>query len=527
LAYGRRDPSLKPWSATLPILISQALIAKLPAAERSDIKEYLEAKSGGICSLCDDPLNAAAETIEPDHEIPEREGGATDRANLNLAHRACNGFKRNSPSVDVRPFLRYRRFLARLGHLAHYDDCFPFFSISPAPTKLEDGGATLRALYPDGTIVTSDVRLETNRSRTYRFAFMPVPRSAIFNDDECQPRTIKPEHLWKLYSDIQRNPLHEPPSLRIGPAGEDGLQPLLMFDGQHKSIAVWLSGRTEVVAKVYLDLPTDETINLVNSIQARIPKLPLSTFELAAKMDDENRARLETYLVAAGGAATEKGFIDSVEVGIRDRVRAAFRLALANAVIQNPDLEFIENVVRAGERATAKITETVFKTKVIDVLLNRAPLEEPWSTSEVLRGHEQDSIIRALNRLNALAFQEPPGGFSALQTERRRRLMYQSSLAYVASLLRRTFGHVLAADEDRELLDKEPDAAQWATIDAALTRLVEHPIWTADFAKTPRLAGINTALTRNQEAGAGFRSVGLTTGYLVGADPLPADWTGE
>lgn len=223
----------------LPIVISQALIAKLPAAERDGIKEFLEVKAAGVCSLCDDPLNPAAETIEPDHETPEREGGPTERVNLNLAHRTCNGFKRNSPSVDVRPFLRYRRFLGRLGHLAHYDDCFPFFGITPAPTKLEDGGTTLRALFPDGSIVTSEVRLETNRSRTYRFAFMPVPRSAIFNDDECQPRTIKPEHLWKLYSDIQRNPLHEPPSLRVGLAGDDGLQPLLMFYGQHKSIAVW------------------------------------------------------------------------------------------------------------------------------------------------------------------------------------------------------------------------------------------------------------------------------------------------
>lgn len=92
---------------------------------------------------------------------------------------------------------------------------------------------------------------------------------------------------------------------------------------------------------------------------------------------------------------------------------------------------------------------------------------------------------------------------------------------------RKIVGQVLAADEDRELIDKEPDAAQWAKIDQAIGRLVDHPIWTADLTKSPRLAAVNVALTKNQEASAAFRSVGLTTGYLVGADPLPADWSGE
>jgi hypothetical protein len=508
----------------LPVNVSPALIAKLPAHEQEGIKEYLEKKAGGKCSLCDGPLNPAAEAIEPDHELPEREGGKTERANLHLAHRTCNGFKRNSPSVDVRPFLRFRRYLGALGHLAHYDDCLAFFAIQPAVSQLEDKGSSLRALFPDGSIVSAEICVESNRLRTYRFAFLPVPRSAIFNDEECQPRTIKPDHLWKLYSDIQRNPLHEPPSLRVGPADKSGMTPLLMFDGQHKSIAVWLSDREVVVAKLYLDLTTDETINLVNSIQARIPKLPLSTFELAAKMDDENRVRLDNYLSAAGTSASEAGFIDSVEVGVRDRVRAAFRLALANAVIQNPDLAFIENVARAGERTSGRITENVFKTKVVDILLHRAPLDEQWATSEVLRGHEQDGIIRALNKFHELAFREPPGGFSANQSERRRRLMYQSSLAYVASLIRRTFGHVLAADDERELLDKEPDPSQWAKIEKALGRLVDHPVWTADLTKSAKLTAVNTALSKNQEASAAFRAVGLTTGYLVGADPLPPNW---
>ena len=286
-----------------------------------------------------------------------------------------------------------------------------------------------------------------------------------------------------------------------------------MFDGQHKTLAVWLSGRESVAAKVYLDLSTSETVSLVNSIQARIPKLPLSTFELSAKMDDENSARLDAYLAAVGAAATEKGFIDSVEQAVRERVRTAFRLALAHAVIENPDLLFISNVGRAGERATGdKITENVFKTKVVDNLLYRIPLEDEWSVSDGLRGHEQDNIIQALNRLHNLVFAEPVGGFSAQESDRRKRMSYQSALAFIAQQILQGLRAGPSTDEGREMLDKEPDAAQWKLIDAALQRLADHPIWTASWGLSAKTAAVETALTKNQEANSAFRAVGSRPG---------------
>src|SRR5262245_52924289 len=100
--------------ASLPmpgIRISRNLKDKVPAAQREKLDEFLWTKSGGKCFLCESPLNRASDLIEADHDEPDSEGGLADRGNLNLAHSGCNRFKRNNPSVNVRPYLKFEAFV--------------------------------------------------------------------------------------------------------------------------------------------------------------------------------------------------------------------------------------------------------------------------------------------------------------------------------------------------------------------------------------------------------------------------------
>jgi hypothetical protein len=299
-----------------------------------------------------------------------------------------------------------------------------------------------------------------------------------------------------------------------------------MFDGQHKTSACWLLGRKTIVVKLYIGLSTQETIALVNSIQAVIPKLPLSTFELSAKMDDETKYRFERYLESTA-SPSEAGFIAWLPTGERDRGRSGFRLGLSNRLVQSDELILGQFVQRAGTPKDAgKITETAFKTKLIDPLLYRQPLSADWDDADILREREAASIIRVLNTLAEKAFllgDEPGVQPSEKDVERRRRMSYQSSLAYVARLLRRTVGILLSTADDRELMDRDPTDEQWMRISGAIDRLVQHPIWTADFELSARTKRVAEALAKNQDAAEAFRAVSLTPGYLVG-DPLPATW---
>src|SRR4051812_24689443 len=92
------------------IRISKKIKDALPAEEVEGLEEFLWDKSAGQCHLCDREMNRATDDIEPDHDHPDAEGGATTRDNLYLSHQACNRAKRNYPTVDVRPWLKLKAF---------------------------------------------------------------------------------------------------------------------------------------------------------------------------------------------------------------------------------------------------------------------------------------------------------------------------------------------------------------------------------------------------------------------------------
>ena len=411
----------------MPLLISDELKRSLPKDERDGLEDFLWKKSGGKCFLCRGEMNLAAETLVADHDVAKANQGKASRANLNAAHHSCNSFKREQSTLDVRPFLQLRRAIEELGGLVNYGDLVGPLGIVPGPTSWAQKSGSITFQFSDGSTAKAFVHSEKSARRTYHFAFVEVPRVAIHNDQECQPRNIKVTQLWKIFLDIHRNPLHEPPSVRlIQGATASGGGRLVLFDGQHKTLASWLDGRSEVLVKVYLDLSTEETIQLVNSIQASIPKLPLSTFELTAKMDEETRFKLERYLKEKDSSATEAGFLAWLSPAERAKGRQGFSLALVNGFIQSADLRLLHFVQRAGSpksKDLTKITETAFKAKVLERLIHRQALTETWIESASLRERERSTIVRLLNLLTEFGLEVDPS--DPVAAERRRRMLYQ------------------------------------------------------------------------------------------------------
>jgi hypothetical protein len=283
----------------MPIRISKSLVSKLPEDQREGLEDYLWAKAGKKCFLCEEPLNRAAEPIEADHDIPEAEGGPNDRDNLNLAHVGCNRAKRAAKSVDVRPYLKLTAAIRKKGGFVNYGQLLTHFGIKPGPSVVERTDEAVELEFPDGSTAKAQVFTDRNNEGDFDYAFVEVPREALFNDDECQPRTIKLPQIWAIYTDVQTNPLHEPPGCRLIPVKGEKQFRLAMFDGQHKTIANWMCGRDTIVAKLYLQITQDQAIRLVNSVQAKIKKLPLST--IRARRQAFRRMGTQARRVRRGG----------------------------------------------------------------------------------------------------------------------------------------------------------------------------------------------------------------------------------
>lgn len=396
----------------MPILISNKIKSKLPPQEKSEIEKTLWNKSSEICFLCGSKLIESTDKIVADHDNPEAEAdGVTNNTtvdNLNLVHDSCNSFKRNHPTIDVRPYLKLLVKIREIGSAVNYNAICNIFGFDVKPLDLVENNLEV-------TITTASVErtypvfTETNKSGIHRFIFAELPRANIFNDDECQPRNINTQHLWQIYNDLNRNPLHEAPACRIVKIpGSQQTYKALMFDGQHKTVASWISEKEFIVVKIYLNLTKDSAVRLVNSVQAKIKKLPLSPFELSAKMAEEWQERIEKYESVIGtDKASENGFIAWVEQDERNRAKAAFTDALFQNILDKDELQFKQKVLKPGQKQSSSekyITEAAFRNKILQPLLHIAPLKEYFVESQVLRNRETDNIIKLLNLVYSVLF---------------------------------------------------------------------------------------------------------------------------
>lgn len=510
------------------IILSSSLKKSLPPEEREGAEQMLWDKSGGKCFLCGAIMNRASDILEPDHDEPSAEGGEDTLKNLNIVHRRCNRFKRNHPSVSVRPYLKFDAFVAEKGSDVRYDGALEYFGETPSKVVAEKISENeVRFEFPDSTHRVVPIYSEKIGLRESYFCFVDVPRSAIINDDECQPRTIKLPHLWSILSDLQINPLHEPPACRLLEFPDGSRQPLLMFDGQHKAVASWLKGAERLVVKVYLGMETKQAIVLVNSIQSKIKKLPLSPFEFNAKLSDEWEQKLSEYEDAVGSTeASEDGFLKWIsDPAERRRANEAFKAALIDGVVSDPTLEMRRFIAKPGKKgADAGIPEAAFKGKVLHHLLYLKPLSQKGEAMRQLRERETKNIVRLLNIFTAAALEQRESP-SAQDEERAKRMRYQAALQYAAMLMKSLVGKVVTEESaDRVFTEREPDPAQWDVIEKGIQRMVDHPIWVMDLDKSSKTKAVAAAMSMNQNVEDAFRSVNLKLGYLLDVDTIkPGD----
>ncbi len=514
----------------MPFNISKSLIKKLPQKDQDTpeaIGNLLLSRTGGVCSLCEGNINLAAETVHADHVVPEDQGGPTILSNLALVHKSCNQAKSNRPASEMRPYLKFKRFVLENGSRIKYDVATTHFGGQPKPVVAKIKGDVLTIELPTNETVEAPILTEKVGGESQRYAYVELPRLAIFNDDAVQPRIIRATHAFSIYLDLRNNPLHEAPGCRLIDDSVEGMQRIVMFDGQHKTVASWMLGRERICVKLYLDLSKDAAIVLVNSIQAKIKKLPLSAFELSAKMSDEWRGKIDDYEELCRNTnqqPSEEGFLKSFANGPdKNRARAAFKDALVQQVLEHPSLRMLEAVHTpgvAGEKTG--LTENMLKNKVIAPMLHTKPLPEPIDESADIRQEEAENIVWLLGLLGeGLVF---PGGDApsdAVGIEARRRLFKQASLAYVASMLSGIWKHYLVQHHEERPMSGVPAGDLRTQIENAVQRLVEHPVWTAEFDHNTQMATVKLALEKNQDVKASFEAVGLTLGYLLGVgDPV-------
>lgn len=499
---------------------------------RSEVEDYVWNNKPQVCFLCGDSLNRVSDIIELDHHQPSGEGGSDDWSNLNLTHASCNRYKRDHSSIEVRPHLRFKRFWEKHSGAVNFkaakefyklpdSDCFVIIDIGQQIAKI---GSELGS----SSIPTFE---ESVGGSKLNFGFAQLPISCIENDDAIQPRNINLNHLLSIASDLNKNPLHEQPACRIVGSGDK--KRILMFDGQHKTVAKLLNGDTHAVFKLYFDIGEQKAVHLVNSIQSRIKKLPLTPFELASKMSDEVVRQISIYEDTVGSAeVSEAGFINWLDAADRSRAKQGISSAVIDTIISDDELAFGKIIERKGLVIVGPISlkEAAFQNNILKKLLYIKPLPTNFKGEKMKQAREREAanVVRLLNKIYDRGFVAQSAAEPGTEQRRLERLAYQASLSYMSSIFRQLMSSLIYPTNDElTFLEKDIKEDVWERMSEFIDKFFAHPVWTGDLNAGAKSRAVQDALSKNQNYESAFREVGLTGGYCAGQDPLPKSWAGN
>jgi hypothetical protein len=500
--------------------VSKDIRKKLRKKDAENIEKKLWDKTGGKCSLCDEKLDQENDYIVPDHEIPQNDSGPTTLDNLNPAHSECNSFKQDNPSVDVRPFLKLKRKIDGKEDGTQFDGVLEIFNkgnrkvnIVNLKDKIQLDTGSGAEIYP--------IFHEKKQS----FIYANVPIVCLTNDRKCQPRNINLKHLWSIFKDIQRNPLHEAPTCRLCPSEKSISKKLLIFDGQHKAVAFLLDKRDSICTKIYLDLDEAQANYLIGSIQSKIKKLPLSPFEFTRKMERELEQKWNKYIETASDPKSEKNFISSIPAPDRKRAKIAFNEALCAQIIDDESLQIRKHVKNKKDKNDLfVISEQAFKQKVVFTLLHSKPLADDLGKVLVKRENEGKNIRKLLNIFYAECFLPKDGNtYTGSEKQKIKLMSYQGSLLYLSTLLKNLMSISFKTEPDDAFLLASKISPRWKEITSAIQRLSSHPFWIAPRAQSTKINDLHTALEKNQNVQESFKRIGLDVGYLLVRDDDP-EW---
>ncbi len=478
----------------MPIFISQGLRSKIiDTRDRTEIEFLLKQKSAGICFLCKQPLNLDTEKIVADHDIPETENGPTDYENLNLVHDTCNSFKSANSTLRIRKFLPLRRFLID-------NPGSNFEQVSDKVFKIDNREVYLKV---NNGLVHIE---ETNSSTTFgpfkiftevigdlspvNYIFARLPIKYLFNDD-VQPRSIKTDQAFKIFQDLHINPLHEPVGARLEypfndyEIGHQGSNKILMFDGQHKTVARALfhaHGKSydsvELDVKIYVNFTHDQAVRLVNSIQSLVPKLALTKSEFAKKMSEEFGPLFEDYLTRCesnGKVPTEKGFVTDAAPQDRRRYKNAIEQTRLRQLMTDEfgkEIEFLK-LLHSKDR-NWQLKETTLFNKVFTKFLITKQLTSPLDSEDTKRSIERKNIQLVLQ----LIFEELLTVSADNPIEHVKIFLTQSGLSLIGDLTKSYVHYVLMAGiAEDDFFDPNFEQKILDHLKEFYRRFRKHPIW--------------------------------------------------
>lgn len=390
--------------------MASLFLNRLNAEQRAELVARLHEAQGGVCFICERPIDLAvhADSLDIDHVEPLTAGGKDDETNFAITHDSCNRSKQASD-------LRVARVLAT------------FAAIQEAAVAEHERGANLsdilrryggaehklrfrieqdRFVYShpergDNTLRT--VPLWTDPLSRLRYFFALLPIEYLHHDDRINPRNIG-SNLSKLLTEFHRGR----PQLHVSLAwiaSGDGAHEVKVFDGQHKATAQVLLGARELPVRVFVD-PDPDLLLVANTNAGTTLRQVAFDKSVQRRLGGSLfRDRLERYRRERGLPETAESFSEvDLYNHFKGEAREIKRYIIDNQrdrITSHPDNQLVEFMDYAGKGADKPLSystiEKTFYSFFIYPNLLETPLDYGENVGENPRELEVAQIVGLMN----------------------------------------------------------------------------------------------------------------------------------
>lgn len=474
------------------------------------------------------------------HNIPETEpvhfdhlhafalGGESELDNIAPMCEHHNKAKGTLPLADFRIKLRLEEFFRRgdrltlrhlLGYMKEQKDIDSFGDA--VSVSENDGQVTLQTHSH-----TSSHALWICERTGWKYFYATLPISLLNSDDDenhqygLQPRFLIFDKVFELYRHFQLYPVLQPSVGRL----HNGH--VLLFDGQHKAAALLWGGRRLFECKIYIN-PDVRILNQTNiAAHDKFAQTRFFSSVMILKLGSQFGKDFEDYRkIEDGSVKSEIGFLDYLEkVHESELTRAErnkrFRSYLYNSILEDEGNK-TKPLVSISNRSssTQPLTVDMLSKSIFACFLYTEPVGDNMTADAYKREYEFQNNIRLLNILFdlALAAWNPRALRGDVGQNRLNRVFSSKSIMAWSELLRDAVCAKLDledADDRAKPFYRDLSESDFQKITKIVERLINWPMWMAALNNEidSYIAGNKSTLKE------WFRSKGLTTGYLMGAN---------
>jgi len=491
-----------------------------------DEKKIILDRHGRTCFATGHPI-PDSDTIHFDHIKAHALGGQSELDNIAPMCETHNKAKGMLPLEDFRTKLRLEKFFSKgdrqtlrdlLEHLKKEGDIDRFGD--SVNMELNDKTIRLRNHSHDGEYSVQQCPLTG-----WKYFYGNLPIEILNSDDDddektgLQPRYLIFDKVFDMFRHFQTYPVLQP---SIGRLFEDKV---LLFDGQHKAGALLWNGRKHFECKVYIN-PDVRILNQANiSAHDKFAQTRFFSSILILKLGnqfgkdfDEYRNRDDITI------KSEVGFLEFLEKKDTSLTRGErnkrFRSYLYNSILEDESNK-IKSLVSVSNRGSNEepITIDMLSKSIFSCFLYCDPVFDDMLSDKYKRETEFKNVLTLINQIYDLAlcsWNSKAGPNDSEQIKLKRIFSSKSMMSWCELLKDSICGKLDINDEDERAKPfyRDISDSDFAKTKVILERLFQWQMW-----KVPNNSDIDTVIAGNKSSiKEWFRSKGLSTGFLMGAD---------